>query len=464
MINRRHLATKFGLFFALLLSSTQFVHSQKSQSTLVKGGWVFRTKSLTFEKNTGIVIRDGLFKQIGVKGHLKKTDSTLELGKDDYILPGLIDLHAHYNVKLLRKRREEFHVVPIVYLANGVTVTFSAGEYDPEGMWLLRRRIEAGEQIGPRLLTSGPYYGRVRRGWRNHRTKEAIERDVDLWVQRGAGGFKAKGIDPDSLRILIHRAHMHGKTVTGHLDSGYRNSVNPRDAINMGIDRIEHFLGGDAMPATRPAYSSLGKITSEMPEFKKIVALYIKKGIYFDATITAYGYFGKRGEEYDYWVDERKFFTPYIQKIVQERGRGRIMQKFEDIYQAKQKTIYAFWKAGGKMTMGTDHFSNGEFLPGFGAHRELDAFVRAGIPAAEAIKIGTLNGAKAMKIDDKHGSIEIGKSADLFVVKGNPLKNIRNTRNVKYVMRAGKLYDSKKLLKSVKGKLGPRNKAQEKDW
>ncbi len=45
-------------------------------------------------------------------------------------------------------------------------------------------------------------------------------------------------------------------TTTGHLGSGYRNSVNPRDAIAMGIDRIEHFMGGDAISADKPAYSS----------------------------------------------------------------------------------------------------------------------------------------------------------------------------------------------------------------
>ena len=164
--------------------------------------------------------------------------------------------------------------MPTVYLANGVTVTFSAGEYDPDGMLQLRKRIETGQQVGPRLLNSGPYFGRVRRGWRNI-TPEQIRQDVDTWVERGVGGFKAKAIGPDHLKILIERAHKHGLTVTGHLDSGYRGSVNPRDAVLMGIDRIEHFLGGDAMPPTKSAYASLAGITSDMPEFKKEVQLFI---------------------------------------------------------------------------------------------------------------------------------------------------------------------------------------------
>ena len=342
------------------------------------------------------------------------------------------------------------------------SVTFSAGEYDPDGMLQLRKRIETGQQVGPRLLNSGPYFGRVRRGWRNI-TDDQIRRDVDTWAERGVGGFKAKAIGPDHLQVLINRAHLHGLTVTGHLDSGYRGSVKPRDAINMGIDRIEHFLGGDAMPGTKSAYASLADITTDMPEFKKQVQLFIDKGVYFDCTITAYGYFGKRDEEYDYWVDEREFFTPYIQKFVKNR-KPTVMMQFDAIYRAKLKTIGAYYKAGGKISLGTDHFSNGEFLPGFGYHRELDALVRGGIPPADAIRIGTINSAKAMKIDDEHGSIKVGKVADLCIVTDNPLDNIRNTRNVNKVVRAGVVHDSKELLAGVKGRLGPKDESEKAGW
>ncbi|MFK7819337.1 MAG: amidohydrolase family protein [Planctomycetaceae bacterium] len=427
----------------------------------VSGGQRFRTEQGDFVRNDGILIEDGRFKSITSASDAPNA-TKLELADDQFILPGFIDLHAHYNVKLLRKRREEFRVMPTVYLANGVTVTFSAGEYDPDGMLQLRKRIESGEQAGPRLLNSGPYFGRVRRGWRNI-TDEQIRQDVDTWAERGVGGFKAKGIGPDHLKVLIEQAHKRGLTVTGHLDSGYRGSVNPRDAIEMGIDRIEHFLGGDAMPATRSAYASLAKITTDMPEFKKQVQLFIDRGTYFDCTITAYGYFGKRGEEYDYWMDEREFFTPYIQEIVKKR-KPQIMMQFDAIYRAKLKTIAAFHKAGGKISVGTDHFSNGLFLPGFGYHRELDALVRGGIPNADVLRIATLNGAKAMKIDDDHGSIEAGKVADLCIVSGDPLQNIRNTRNVNTVVRAGKVFDAKKLLQGVKGQLGPKDESESAAW
>lgn len=433
----------------------------QDEPLLVVGGHRFRTQEGDFVANEGILIESGRFKSVG-KQVTADGVRRLELTGQQYILPGLIDLHAHYNVKLLRKRREEFHVMPTVYLANGVTVTFSAGEYDPDGMLQLRKRIETGKQVGPKLLNSGPYFGRVRRGWREI-SDEQIRKDVNTWAERGVGGFKAKAIGPERLKVLIDQAHKHDLTVTGHLDSGYRGSVNPRDAILMGIDRIEHFLGGDAMPATKSAYASLAGITADMPEFKKQVELFIKTGTYFDCTITAYGYFGKRGEEYDYWIDERELFTPYIQEIVKNR-KPQVMMQFDAIYRAKLKTIAAFHEAGGLISLGTDHFSNGEFLPGFGFHRELDALVRGGIPESDAIRIGTINGARAMKIEKDHGSIEPGKVADLCIVTGNPLTNIRNTRNVNKVVRGGTVHDSQQLLDSVRGKLGPKDESEKAAW
>ena len=216
-------------------------------------GWIFDTPTAKFIKNPGLAVKNGRFIKYSAA---ERANKVIEWTDDDYILPGLVDCHAHYNVKLIRKRREEFSVIPVQYLANGVTVTFSCGEFRPEEMQDLRKRIDAGQQVGPRLINSGPYFGRARPGWRGIRPADEIRQEVDFWAKQGVGGFKAKAISPSELQPLIEQAHQHGLTVTGHLGSGYRNSVNPRDAIVMGIDRIEHFLGGDAMPATDSAYHS----------------------------------------------------------------------------------------------------------------------------------------------------------------------------------------------------------------
>ncbi len=455
----------FLLIAIVCLAGSHFafgIEETEKADLLVKGGQYFDVESGSFKANDGIAIRDGKFVQAN------SAEKTIELGDDQYVLPGLIDCHAHYNVRLIRRRREEFQYMPILYLANGATVTFSCGEFDPESMMKMRKRIAAGEQIGPRLITSGPYFGRARPGWRVDISEQEIRDEVDFWAKAGSGGFKAKAIDARALKILIDQAHKHDLTVTGHLGSGFRGSVNPRDAVTMGIDRVEHFLGGDAMPDSTSAYQSLQNIQSGTPAYKKICKHFIDNDVFYDCTLTAYGYLGETTpethEEYEYWIDEREFFTPYIQKIARNRKPMKGMQIYQRVYRAKQKTIAAFHEAGGKITLGTDHVSNGNHLPGFGVHRELDALVRNGIPAADALKIATINGAKALKIDSDHGSIELGKVADLVIIKGDPLENIRNTRNVQKVVRAGVVYDAAELLDKVRGKLGPASEEEASEW
>ena len=291
-----------------------------SQDLLVTGGHRFETRSGKMIKNKSIVIQNKRIIGLDVDVDESKYEH-LQLSDGHFILPGLIDLHAHYNVRLFRKRREEYHAMPIVYLANGATVTFTAGEYDPESMQRLRIDIEKGKKVGPKLLNSGPYFGRARPSWGRNKDKDEIVAEVRKWAPL-VGGFKAKSIRPDDLKVLIAEAHKQGKTVTGHLDSGFRSSVNPRDAIEMGIDRIEHFLGGDALPDDKSAYSSLQDVTPDMPEILKVIRLYVEKGVWFDATITAYGYFGERGEEYDPWMEEKSFFTDYVREKLKDKETG----------------------------------------------------------------------------------------------------------------------------------------------
>ena len=476
MLARRagHLAAVSTLTVALLLPSGALGQRERAstQTVVLRGGWLFDAVHDDVRRNTGIIIVSGKFFEIDadLSGRDLSGARVVTLDDDEYILPGIFDLHAHYNVNLFgHNRRDEVVVQPVVYLANGVTSTFPAGEYNPEDMAALRERVDRGEQPGPRIYNSGPYFGSVRKGWDPDKlTPDSIYAEVDYWVSRGVKGFKAKGIGPVQLRALIERAHQHGLTVTGHLGSGYRGSVNPRDAILMGIDRVEHFMGGDAMPATRSAYASLVNLDVDSPEVKKIIQLYLKHHVYFDATLTAYGYAAnnKGDEAFTHWVDETKFLTPYMQSELKKRPSERVSEQFDRIYRVKPKALKAFYDAGGVdlITLGTDHPSTGEYLPGFSSHREMFAMVRAGIPAATVLQIATIHGARAIGMGDRLGTIETGKLADLFVVRGNPLKDIRNTRKVQLVMKGGVVYDSAALLKSVEGKLGPAGPEDATKW
>lgn len=440
---------------------------------VITGGQLFDSVRDTTAPNTGLVIRNGKFLEVGASldGRDLTPAQVVRLDADNYVLPGLFDLHAHYAVDLFggaNNRVDEYTANPLIFLSNGVTSTFPAGEVDPEGMMAARRRIERGEQVGPRILSSGPYFGSARPGWQSAKeTPEQIRKEVDEWAAHGAMGFKAKGIQPPQLFALIDEAHRYGLTVTGHLDSGFRNSVNPRDAIGMGIDRIEHFMGGDAISGDKSAYSSLEALDVDRPEVDAIIQLYIQRHVYYDATVTAYGYWydPKDARVFTTWDDEMSFLTPHAREIVKARLPRPPNEQFHRIYEVKLKEVKRFYDKGGAqlITSGTDHPSWGEFFSGFGSHRELQAFVLAGIPPAAAIKMATINAAHAFGLSDRLGTIEAGKLADLFVVRGNPLQDIRHTHDVQRVMVRGTLYDAHALLDQARGRLGPKTDADD-DW
>ena len=442
---------------------SQVPNAVRPGDVVLRGGWLFDSIRDGVRRNTGIVARNGEFLEVdaNLAGRDLQGARVVDLADDEYILPGLFDLHAHYAVDLFGAGRvDEYTVNPLLFLANGVTSTFPAGEVDPEGMMETRKRIDDGVQIGPRLFNSGPYFGTARPGWKDaEMTPDAIRAEVRIWAAKGIKGLKAKGIHPEQLSALIDEGHRHGLTITAHLDSGFRNSVNPRDAIAMGIDRIEHFMGGDAMPADKSAYRSLETLDVNSPEVKAIFKTYIAQHTYFDATVATYGSFSDRQpkELYEYWMKEMDFLTPYARTEVESHLPRTNNEQFGRLLKSKLKEVKAFYDAGGAdlITLGTDHPSWGEYWSGFMSHRELQALVLAGIPPGAALKMGTINSARAFNVGTKLGAIERGRWADLFVVKGNPLEDIRHTRDVRMVMKAGAVYDPAALLASAKGKMGP---------
>jgi imidazolonepropionase-like amidohydrolase len=435
---------------------------------LITGGWMFSSTGDKRVKNPGILVRAGKLLRVGGDLSVAAPDAEkIVLAPNETVMPGLFDLHAHYAMQLVPRtaRVDEINAYPELFIANGVTSTFPAGESDPVAMRELRISIDAGKRVGPRLMNSGPYFGSARRGWDPNTTPDQIYAEVDKWANLGVKGFKAKGIKPDQLKALVERAHLYGLTVTGHLDSGYHNSVNPRDAIMTGIDRIEHFEGGDAFTADKSAYASYEQMKFDTPEFKKITALYRAHHVYFDATLSTYGYYGTKDPVvFEKYADEERFLTPFTRQMVDSAQRSLNVQ-FDKIYWNKRKEIKAFYDAGNGdlITLGTDMPSWGQWLTPFSTAREMHAMTLAGIPNAAVLKIATINSARAMGFGDRLGTIEAGKWADLTVVRGDPTADIKAVRLPRVVIKAGKVYDPEALMKSVEGKIGPTG-ADDKPW
>lgn len=443
----------------------------QSDPVYLKGGWYFDVEDQQMVQNEGILVRGGRFYEIGDRpGESRMADyHTVELAEDEYILPGIVDVHAHFRMDAFGsdslEEIDEFKYNSLVYLANGVTSAFANGVYYPYRELAAKRLVNSGQWTGPRIWASGPYFGTARPGWEDY-SKEEIYEQVDYWAALGLDGFKTKGGDPETIKHLVDRAHWHGLTVAGHLGSGYRGTTNSVTAIDLGIDRVEHILGGFVLDSTQYAYPVWNKVDTTSQAFKKTVQYYLDHDVYFDATINAPVYFTTLKEGFDYWKDEKSMFTDYVRNLLPPRAEQESSDLMNGLYHAMRRSTKAFYDAGGGdlITLGTDAPTHGYFLAGFGAHREMHTMVMAGIPEAAVLKIATQNSANALGKGSLIGSIETGKLADAYVVQGNPLEDITNTRNVQFVMKSGKIYRPDKLLEQVRGSIGPEDESEVNSW
>lgn len=461
-----------SMALGLLASQPVLAQSNERQEgqLVIRGGWLFDSISDERRPNTGIVIQDGRIVEVDadVGQQALSMAKVIDLTESDTVLPGLIDMHAHYNLDLVDKGRvEEVIYNGIIFLANGVTSTWSAGEYYPERVIAQRDRVNAGDSIGPRIFASGPYFGAFRCeykirtaaddciAWPNDITEDEIRREVDTWAGQGVISIKIKQATPAEMKVLIEQANQHGMTAAGHLanyDGAY--DVALRDAILMGLDRVEHQL----------TLGSGGEASAEMPQ---MIDLMLAHGVYYDATLQMYGGINERrkhGAEM-LWEDEAKYFTPYTQKLLEERGEPA-PESDDAEFSQRVLELKSLFNAGGAhlLVVGTDEPVYTSLLPGFAYHRELLAMTYAGISPAAVLKAATINGARALRIDGNLGSIEEGKLADILVVRGNPLDSIKAARDIKLVFRDGIAYDPAELLRSAEGKIGPAGPDDHADW
>lgn len=437
---------------------------------LIKGGWLFDGISDTRRRNTGVLIQNGKITDIDVDEQVPSGIKTVELADNETLLPGLIDLHAHYNLDLVDNGRvEEVVHNGTIFLANGVTSTWSAGEYYPETVIAQRDLIDAGEAIGPRLFVSGPYFGGFRCeynikvaadeciGWPNDITEEEIRAEVDKWAAEGVISIKIKQATPDEAKILIDQAHKNGMTTAGHLvNYNVEYDVTTRDAILMGMDRVEHQL--------TPALGIDDPRAAEAPE---MVELMIEHQTYYGPHLQMYGGIIQRKKNLVemVWHNEAKYFTPYAQDLLERRGPpGPESQDAE--YVQRVIELMALYDAGGAnlITVGTDEPVYTSFLPGFAYHRELFAMNLAGLPPLAVLKAATINNATALGIEDRVGSVEVGKLADLVVVRGNPLEDIKAVRDIKMVIKDGVTHDPQALLLTAEGGIGPTGPDDHGNW
>lgn len=427
---------------------------QEDQLTLRNDKPVAITNVNVFDSKTGKVIagqtvvsEGGKITQVGKAKSVKApANATLIDGSGKMLLPGLWDNHAHY-----QKAQGLYHI------AGGVTnIKDMANEVDlPE----TKKKVDADILLGPDISImsgfidfAGPYAGPT---GKIVKTLEEGLAAVNYYADNGYQQVKLySSIPVEWVKPLAAEAHKRGLKVCGHIPS----FMTAERAVNDGYDQIIHlnmimlnFLGDSLDTRSMGRFIKVaeraGNINLNSPEVKRFVKLLKDRKIIVDPTAAIFEDMfthepGKLAPGYDPVVN---MLPPeyrrglYLGGLPTMKGHEAQYKKSFDNMLGMLKLLYT---NGITFVPGTDDF------PGFALHRELELYVKAGVPTKEVLQKATWISAQVANKDSEVGSIEVGKKANLILVAGDPTKNISDIRKVEYTMKGGRLYDNKKLFES----------------
>jgi Tol biopolymer transport system component/imidazolonepropionase-like amidohydrolase len=392
---------------------------------VVHAGHVFDGLVEGLRGESDIIIERGIVREIGGHRDDLHAGAVVDASRET-VIPGLIDMHAHLD----RDYGADFGRV---WLAYGVT-TVRLPAVNPYAGLEQREAFEAGRRPGPRLFLAGdPFDGaRVYYPGGVSVTSEAqLEHELDRAAALDVDLFKTYVRLPDRYQQrVVEYAHALGKPVTSH-------ELYP--AVAFGIDGIEHLRG-----TSRRGYST--KVSPGNRAYADVIDLIAKSGVTLTPTIGIQGAFDARiiGDR-SVLFDSR--LSLYPTSVVSHLTDFATMRRNPALdvplkpYEAMLKGIAA---AGGKIVAGTDS----PIVPyGLGLHVELESYVHAGLTPFDALQTATIAAAQALGVDAELGTIEPGKIADLTFIGGDPLLDIRNTRDVKRVMKGGRLYAVEDLVR-----------------
>ena len=419
------------------------IPGSRSSTLAVVGGTLIDGTGAAPVSDSAVVIRNGRIVAAGPRAKVKiPHDANVIDATGKTILPGLWDMHAHF---------EQVEWGPI-YLAAGVTTVRDCGN-EFEFITAVRDAIAQGRGLGPRLLLAGIVDGNgpIALGVQRVDAPEQARKWVDRYHDAGFQQMKIySSVKLENLKAVADEAHRLGMTVTGHVPRG----LTAYQTIAAGQDQINHItyiadimrgpLPDNATRADR--MNAAAKLDLTSAESQKALAFLKEHHTVVDPTMSLYELFTATTAK------PPASFEPGINKIPVELAEqltdveppSENSQIGEKIFEKNLAIVGALRKAGVPVVTGTD-----QGVPGHSLHREIELYVRAGFTPMEAIQAATIVPARVMGIEKESGTVQKGKRGDLIVISGNPLEDIRNTRNVEYVVTNGTMYHTAELWQSV---------------
>jgi imidazolonepropionase-like amidohydrolase len=411
-----------------------------------------------------IVIRNGRIAQVGSATQVQIPDGARTMDLNGHtVVPGLVGMHDHLFYTAAGGRAVQMsYTGPRLYLGSGVTTIRTAGGRSPYAEINLRDNISRGLVPGPRIHLTAPYITGAPGGGSMDvvTSPEEARRFVAYWASEGATWIKAyTDIRRAELSAAIKEAHRRGLKVTGHLCS-----VSFREAVVLGIDNLEHGLltASDFDPSKQPDVCPVTVIGRNnetdvrSQTARAVIQAMVKRGVSMTSTLAVYEPFvanrpTKEPRVLNAMAPEVRASYLKMRNEIDSTGTGPIAAEGLKSAMAFEKQ---FVEAGGLLGAGVDPTGMGGALAGYGDQRNYELFIEAGFTPAQSIRIMTLNGAKILGVQQKLGSVERGKLADLVVLKGDLTGDPKVIRNPTLVFKDGVGYDSAKLIASVEGRVG----------
>ncbi len=406
-------------------------------------------------------------------------------GNDSYLMPGLADMHVH----IYQESRDEYPVSPFnLYIAEGVTTIRDCGTapLSPSDTFILdwRDEILQGDIVGPMIYSSGrTIHGPVANPGRIVRQRYEDGFDfAKLYMELSVDEFTEAQKTAEEL----------GMYTVGHIPY----QVGFEKAISAGLDEIAHLeelsfelMWSEQRPThtlsmdqwqesiVKGAYETFGyemgsDIVFDSNKFEQVQGDYldrilsglISSDIPVGTTLATYEVVDQKLFDQDaFLARDVNVYLPVelIEEVIEGNNKHQLMfQALGDNQAAwfwkRELDIYILQKlyeAGVMLVSGTDAGSSSiGVVEGFATHDDLRLLTEFGFTPYEALQTATVNAAyvaKKMIGENDFGTIEVGKRADLILVAGNPLEDIKNTQDILGVMVRGKWYPAEELEKMI---------------
>jgi Amidohydrolase family len=442
-----HLESELDLE-SLAQLETRLAHRYDSPIA-VRNVQIFDTATGEIERDRTVVVYGGRIVSVLAADAALTDDSIVVDGEGGTVLPGLIDMHDH-----VAPWRGPLH------LAAGVTSSRDLAN-DNARLLDLTRRVNAGEIPAPRIFRAGLIEARspytARGGFVADTLAQATDQ-VRWYALHGYPQIKIySSVPPDWIAPLAQTTHDYGMRVSGHVPA----FTTAEAAVRAGYDEINHInmlVLNFVLDAQHEDTRSLLRFTAvgeragtldlDSPRVRDFIALLREHHVTIDPTLTIFEWLllSRPGAPSPAYADVLDHLPAAPRALLTSAALDvapSAYATYDAAFEKLLELLARLYEARLTIVPGTD------FYPGITLHRELELYVRAGIPASRVLQMATRDAAQVLGQEATLGRIAPGMIADLILVDGDPTADISAIRRTRFVMRDGRFYFPDELYESV---------------